>query len=98
MKYILNYYIEDYHAIHTDQNISTLSRGTKLELSEINYLKSISGKNITIFNKSFLSFSPIKLSIEFQDNEERSIENENCIIEENKENILEFNKKEKKIV
>ena len=75
---------------------STLSRGTKLELSEINYLKSISGKNITIFNKSFLSFSPIKLSIEFQDNEERSIENENCIIEENKENILEFNKKEKK--
>lgn len=77
---------------------STLSRGTKLELSEINYLKSISGKNITIFNKSFLSFSlNVKLSIEFQDNEERiHEENENSIIEENKENILELNKKVKK--
>jgi hypothetical protein len=35
----------------------TLSRGTKLDLSEINYLKSIAGKNTIIINKSFLSFS-----------------------------------------
>lgn len=36
---------------------STLTRGTKLELSEINYLKSIAGKEQIIVNKSFLSFS-----------------------------------------
>ena len=50
----------------------TLYRGTKLELSEISYLKSKVGKNIVIMNKSFLSFSlNQKMSIEFQDNEER---------------------------
>ena len=36
---------------------SKLVRGTKLDLSEINYLKSISNTNTIIFNKSFLSFS-----------------------------------------
>ena len=51
---------------------STLSRGTKLELDEIEYLKSIAGKNITVFNKSFLSFSlNLQLSIKFQENETR---------------------------
>ena len=52
----------------------TLTRGTKLELSEINYLKSIAGKNIIIYNKSFLSFTISvneKLAIDFQENEER---------------------------
>ena len=37
-----------------------LVRGTKLDLSEISYLKSISQKNIIIFNKSFLSFTVSK--------------------------------------
>jgi len=36
---------------------SKLVRGTKLDLSEINYLKSISNTDTIIFNKSFLSFS-----------------------------------------
>ena len=52
----------------------TLTRGTKLELSEINYLKSIAGKNIIIYNKSFLSFTISvneKLAIDFQENEKR---------------------------
>jgi hypothetical protein len=49
-----------------------LTRGTKLELSEIKYLKSIAGTNNIIINKSFLSFSlNKKKSIEFQDNESR---------------------------
>ena len=48
---------------------ATLCRGTKLELSEINYLKSIAGTNQIIINKSFLSFSlNKKKSIEFQCN------------------------------
>jgi hypothetical protein len=48
---------------------STMTRGTKLELSEINYLKSICGTNQIIFNKSFLSFSLNKeRSISFQIN------------------------------
>ena len=51
---------------------ATLSRGTKLELSEINYLKSIAGTNQIIINKSFLSFSLNKeKSIKFQDNTTR---------------------------
>ena len=36
---------------------SKLVRGTKLDSSEINYLKSISGTDTIIFNKSFLSFT-----------------------------------------
>jgi len=36
---------------------SRLIRGTKLDLSEINYLKSISNTDTIIFNKGFLSFS-----------------------------------------
>ena len=36
---------------------SKLIRGTKLDLSEINYLKSISETDTIIFNKSFLSFT-----------------------------------------
>jgi len=39
---------------------SKLVRGTKLDLSEINYLKSISNTGTIIFNKSFLSFSVSK--------------------------------------
>ena len=54
---------------------SKLVRGTKLDLSEINYLKSISNTNTIIFNKSFLSFSvknkEFKKAIAFQDNCER---------------------------
>ena len=49
-----------------------LTRGTKLELSEIKYLKSISGTKNIIINKSFLSFSlNKKKSIEFQTNTSR---------------------------
>ena len=48
---------------------TTLTRGTKLELTEINYLKSIAGTGQIIYNKSFLSFSLNRQrSIEFQDN------------------------------
>jgi hypothetical protein len=36
---------------------SKLVRGTKLDLSEINYLKSISNTDTIIFNKGFLSFT-----------------------------------------
>ena len=54
---------------------SKLVRGTKLDLSEINYLKSISNTNTIIFNKSFLSFSvknkEFKQAIAFQNNCER---------------------------
>ena len=39
---------------------SKLVRGTKLDLSEIKYLKSISNTGTIIFNKSFLSFSVSK--------------------------------------
>ena len=64
------------------QESYTLTRGTKLELSEINYLKSIAGKNIIIYNKSFLSFTITahgvnknvyneNLAEKFQENEER---------------------------
>lgn len=51
---------------------STISRGTKLEISEINYLKSIAGTEQIIYNRSFLSFSLNKeKSIKFESNEER---------------------------
>ena len=51
---------------------NNLTRGTKLEISEINYLKSIAGRGQIIFNRSFLSFSlNIKKSIEFQSNTTR---------------------------
>lgn len=49
-----------------------LIRGTKLEKTEINYLKSIAGTNQIIYNRSFLSFSLNKeKSIKFQYNTER---------------------------
>ena len=52
--------------------VNTLTRGTKLEQSEIDYLKSIAGKNKIIINKGFLSFSlNMELSIKFQENTER---------------------------
>ena len=48
---------------------STISRGTKLEISEINYLKSIAGTEQIIYNRSFLSFSLNKeKSIKFEAN------------------------------
>ena len=51
---------------------STISRGTKLEISEINYLKSIAGTEQIIYNRSFLSFSLNKeKSIKFESNQER---------------------------
>ena len=54
---------------------STISRGTKLEISEINYLKSIAGTEQIIYNRSFLSFSLNKeKSIKFEAN--RVIDNE----------------------
>ena len=50
---------------------STISRGTKLEISEINYLKSIAGTEQIIYNRSFLSFSLNKeKSIKFEANRE----------------------------
>lgn len=71
---------------------SNLIRGTKLELSEINYLKSISGTDTIIFNKSFLSFSLNKYkSIAFQSNCERFDPN---IINEPKQMIIANNNKE----
>jgi len=49
-----------------------LTRGTKLEKSEIDYLKSIAGKNQIIYNRSFLSFSLNRQkSIKFESNTER---------------------------
>ena len=57
--------------------IDNLIRGTKLEKSEINYLKSISGTGKIIMNKSFLSFSLNKnKAIKFKDNCERDDETE----------------------
>ena len=48
---------------------SNLNRGTKLEISEIDYLKSIAGTNQIIYNRSFLSFSLNKeKSIQFESN------------------------------
>ena len=53
---------------------STISRGTKLEISEINYLKSIAGTEQIIYNRSFLSFSLNKeKSIKFESNQERIV-------------------------
>ena len=53
---------------------STISRGTKQEISEINYLKSIAGTEQIIYNRSFLSFSLNKeKSIKFESNQERIV-------------------------
>lgn len=66
-----------------------LTRGTKLERSEIDYLKSIAGTDQIIFNRSFLSFSLIKYNenkeifIGFQLNTVRvdgSKKGSNCLI------------------
>ena len=51
-----------------------LIRGTKLDSTEIDYLKSISGTDTIIFNKSFLSFSSQK---EKEKKEEKKEEEEN---------------------
>ena len=57
-----------------------MTRGTKLELSEINYLKSIAGTKQIIINKNFLSFSLNKeKSIQFQSNTTRSESGSGCI-------------------
>ena len=65
---------------------SKLTRGTKLERSEIDYLKSIAGTEQIIYNRSFLSFSLNKeKSIKFQFNCSRTDSSEkkdasSCII------------------
>ena len=61
-----------------------MTRGTKLELSEINYLKSIAGTKQIIINKSFLSFSLNKeKSIQFQSNTTRCGTSDDEILKNN---------------
>lgn len=68
-----------------------LTRGTKLERSEINYLKSISGTGKIIMNKSFLSFSlNEKKAIKFKDNCDRDDEDSEEVTE-NKNQELKLN-------
>ena len=56
---------------------SKLVRGTKLDLSEIKYLKSISKKEQIIFNKGFLSFTVNKEKEEKEKKEDNSSNNNN---------------------
>lgn len=76
---------------------ANLTRGTKLELSEINFLKSIAGTNQIIYNKSFLSFSLNKqFSIEFEKNCDRSVGLIQLSKKSNQPKILNGTRKPKK--
>ena len=78
---------------------SKLVRGTKLDLSEINYLKSIAGTDTIIFNKCFLSFS-VNKKVEKSSNEDEKKVNlnafkiaiafqSNCVRDDDKKNVDE---------